>query len=287
MTCDSVTTPIAGFVWSTPPIVYAVVVMFVCGGFEDLLQRLGRRREVRAELAQARGQALRERAAVEAAAARRTAAAAAAVAERPLAAVVRAAVVRAAVLRLQLGDARLHRRSLLLRSAGAGSAGSGRFAPPVFSFATIFGTTPSWCSARSVSPSVTCATPSIAAICFAAVCWNVSCVPGRKKSWTKCVPGLPSFERSVITDWFACSRSRLPPPPPGPKPPPESCCGCSVTVRSVPMPASGLSVLRCARSRPLDRLVIATTSATPSPSPSSVRIVRVRRRTSSLRRYRT
>ena len=27
------TTPIAGCVWSTPPIVYALVVMFVCGGF--------------------------------------------------------------------------------------------------------------------------------------------------------------------------------------------------------------------------------------------------------------
>src|SRR5580765_7125725 len=25
--------PIVGFVWSTPPIVYAVVAMFVCGGF--------------------------------------------------------------------------------------------------------------------------------------------------------------------------------------------------------------------------------------------------------------
>ena len=33
VTCAVVTTPIVGCVWSTPPIVYAVVVMFVCGGF--------------------------------------------------------------------------------------------------------------------------------------------------------------------------------------------------------------------------------------------------------------
>jgi len=32
VTCEVVTTPIEGCVWSTPPIVYAVVVMFVCGG---------------------------------------------------------------------------------------------------------------------------------------------------------------------------------------------------------------------------------------------------------------
>ncbi len=31
------TTPIVGCVWSTPPIVYAVVVMFVCGGFSTCL----------------------------------------------------------------------------------------------------------------------------------------------------------------------------------------------------------------------------------------------------------
>ena len=113
-------------------------------------------------------------------------------------------------------------------AANCAAVGRGRLrriwkvCPPVFSLATIFGTTPSWCSASSVRPCVTCATPAIDAICFAADCWNVSCVPGRKKSWTKCVPGLPSFDRSVITDWFARTRSRLPPPPPPgpPKPPP-------------------------------------------------------------------
>ena len=59
--------------------------------------------------------------------------------------------------------------------------------------------------------------------------------------------------------------------------------GESVTVRSVPMPASGSSVFFCARSSPFERLAIAITSATPSPSPSSVTIVRVRRRSSSRR----
>ena len=52
----------------------------------------------------------------------------------------------------------------------------------VFNVATIFGTTPSWCSASSVRPCVTWATPAIDEICLAALCLNVSCVPGRKKS---------------------------------------------------------------------------------------------------------
>ncbi len=59
-------------------------------------------------------------------------------------------------------------------------------------------------------PCVTCATPAIDAICCAALCWNVSCVPGRKKSCTKCVPGLPSFERSVTTDRFALDQVAVP-----------------------------------------------------------------------------
>ena len=33
MTCAVVTSPCVGCVWSTPPIVYALVLMFVCGGF--------------------------------------------------------------------------------------------------------------------------------------------------------------------------------------------------------------------------------------------------------------
>ena len=75
--------------------------------------------------------------------------------------------------------------------------------PPVLNVATIFGTVPSWCSASSISPLDTSDTPDSAAIRFACDCGNVSCVPGRKKSCTKCWPGLPSFDRSVRTDWFA------------------------------------------------------------------------------------
>ena len=131
---------------------------------------------------------------------------------------------------------------------------------------------------------MTWATPSIDATCDAALWLNVSWVPGRKKSCTKWVPGFPSFERSVITDWFACTRSRFPPPPGPPKPVLWLCCGARVTVRSVPMSASGLSVFCCALFRPFETLEIATTSATPRPSPSSVSTVRERRRNSSLRR---
>ncbi len=92
--------------------------------------------------------------------------------------------------------------------------------PPVLIFATIFGTVPSWWTPLSISPLATAATPSSAAICLAWLCGKVSCVPGRKKSCTKCVPGLPSFERSVIAAWFAWITSRPPPPPPGPTNPP-------------------------------------------------------------------
>ncbi len=72
--------------------------------------------------------------------------------------------------------------------------------PPAWIFATIFGTVPDWCTAASTSPLETDATPSTFAIWAAVVCGSVNCVPGRKKSWTNVSPGLPSFERSVITD---------------------------------------------------------------------------------------
>ena len=80
--------------------------------------------------------------------------------------------------------------------------------PPVSICATIFGTFPSWCTAWRVRPDETAATPSRPAISFACASVKVSCVPGRKKSWTKCVPALPSLERSVITAWFASTTSR-------------------------------------------------------------------------------
>ena len=80
--------------------------------------------------------------------------------------------------------------------------------------ATIFGTVPAWWTAARTRPLETGATPGTAAICFAELCGKVSWVPGRKKSWTNLSPGLPSFERSVITDWFAWITSRPPPPKP-------------------------------------------------------------------------
>ena len=149
-------------------------------------------------------------------------------------------------------------------------------------FATIFGTFPSWCTACRVSPAETASTPSSAAISFACACVNVSCAPGRKKSCTNCVPALPSFERSVTTAWFASTTSRAPPPPNGP--PPASSSAVRVTVRSVPMPASGSRVALCASSSPFERLAIAITRPTPTARPSSVTIVRPRRRISSARR---
>ena len=157
--------------------------------------------------------------------------------------------------------------------------------PPVFSFATIFGTIPS-CALRAASaPVVTWATPEIAAICFAAVCWNVSCVPGRKKSWTKCVPGLPSFERSVTTRGSPGSgRGSRRPPPPGP--------GSRRLVllrreRHRQVGADPRERVKRLLLRPVEtarEAEMTITSATPRPSPSSVTIVRARRRTSSLRR---
>ena len=94
--------------------------------------------------------------------------------------------------------------------------------PPALIFATIFGTVPDWWTAVRISPDATAATPSTFATCLAWPCANVSCVPGRKKSCTNRSPGLPSFDRSVITELFACTTSRLPPPPGPPPNPPVS-----------------------------------------------------------------
>ena len=63
----------------------------------------------------------------------------------------------------------------------------------------------------------------------------------------------------------------------------ESCTG-RVTSRSVPTLASGLSTCCWASSSPLDTAVIATTMATPTPRPRTVRTVRPIRRRSSRRR---
>ncbi len=75
--------------------------------------------------------------------------------------------------------------------------------PPALSLATIFGTVPSWWTPERTRPLETAETPFSFEIWLAWLCGKVSCVPGRKKSWTKCAPGLPSFERSVIADAFA------------------------------------------------------------------------------------
>ena len=62
-----------------------------------------------------------------------------------------------------------------------------------------------------------------------------------------------------MTAWFASTMS-----PPSPKrPPPRSSWAVRVTVRSVPIPASGSSVALCASSSPFERLEIAITSADP------------------------
>ena len=156
--------------------------------------------------------------------------------------------------------------------------------PPAFSVATIFGTVPSWCSAMSTRPSLTAATPFSFLTCLTCETGKVSCVPGRKKSWTKCWPGLPSLDRSVITELFA-GEVAVAAAPAAERPPADllSVWAARVTVRSVPMPESGFSAVFCALSSPFEIAEMATTSATPSPRPIAVRIVRDRRRKSSLR----
>ena len=157
VTCAVVTTPIVGCVWSTPPIVYAVVVMFVCGGFSTCCSVwLGAVKRARS-CCRLRGQALRERRAVRAAA-------------EPAAADRRRRRCRRRSRRCRCRrspssspfsfcEARLHLPRTAPPSGAGCSAGSGTSSPPSSAVATIFGTTPSWCSARSVRPCVTCATP--------------------------------------------------------------------------------------------------------------------------------
>ena len=174
--------------------------MFVCGGSDDLLQRLLGRRDSGAELAHPRRQALPRRGRAEEAAA-----AAAAPWRRRRSPAGRPAACWGCALPPPTPSFWKH-AWIAAASAAVGGLIWRRMSscwPPVLIFATIFGTTPSWWTAESTRPFETAATPgsdAIFAVCF---CGNVSCVPGRKKSWTKCVPGLPSFERSVTADWFA------------------------------------------------------------------------------------
>ena len=212
VTCAVVTTPIVGLVWSTPPIVYAVVEMFVCGGFSTCrsvwLGAVKRVRKRRSEAGRHFWNA-------------------------PPIGAVRCAAVRPPPKPLpppkpppfccvcgppsvtpSFCEAGLHLREVLRASAAAGSAGSGTSSPASSASRRSSGRCLPDARRGASGPVVTFATPSSDAICCAALCWNVSCVPGRKKSCTKCVPGLPSFERSVRTERFDWIRSRFPPPPP-------------------------------------------------------------------------
>ena len=71
--------------------------------------------------------------------------------------------------------------------------------PPVFSSAVIWGTVPVWCSASSVNPGVADTTPGSFATWLSAWSGKLRRVADRKKSWVNFVPGLPSFDRSVVT----------------------------------------------------------------------------------------
>ena len=127
------------------------------------------------------------------------------------------------------------------------------------------------------------------------------------------VPGLPSFDRSVVTFEFSdasalmSARFRLLLFPPGPpKKNPRfargSVCALAdgvgvalvplldapttrVTRTSVPIELSGASTFACAWSKPCETPMMPMTSPTPAARPSAVRIVRPRRRRSSLKTY--
>ena len=136
---------------------------------------------------------------------------------------------------------------------------------------------------RAPGRTTTDSTPSTFATWFACVCENVSCVPGRKNVWSNFSPGLPSFERSVITELFACTTSR--PPPAAARPETAS----RVLRRGERDGEVGADAReRVERSllgvvQPTAQDAITTTSATPTASPETVTIVRPRRRPSSLR----
>ena len=143
-------------------------------------------------------------------------------------------------------------------------------------------------------------------------------VPGTKKSWVNWVPGLPSFERSVITDALfsrsvaACDplapfvdpatprakNPRHPRRPDQPHPCRRPCHRTSgwscvvvlfvvvgaivrVTMMSVPTVPSGERTRFCASDRPWDTPTMPITRPTPAASPRAVTSVRVQRRRSS------
>ena len=147
-----------------------------------------------------------------------------------------------------------------------------------------FGTTPETWMFVSVSPPATEATPSRPAIVCASDAEKLSCDVETKLSFVKRVPGFPRLAIPIRCGPFSwrsssCSlRDRLR------KPPPLSLIG-RVTETSVPRPVSGFSTFACAWSRPRESAETATTSATPTPSPSAVNTVRPLRRRSSAATY--
>ena len=102
--------------------------------------------------------------------------------------------------------------------------------PPVLTVSVIFGTVPlSWSALRESAPTAD-VTPGILATSLIATDGKVMSVPGTKKSWVNCVPGLPSFARSVMIEELllssvaACELSVLlkPPTPRAKNPPPPA-----------------------------------------------------------------
>ena len=156
--------------------------------------------------------------------------------------------------------------------------------PPVWISATIFGTFPSWWTACRVRPAETAATPSSPAISFACACGEGELRPRQEEVVDELRAGLAELgeigdDGLVRLDDVAAAADR-------PNGPPASSAAVRVTVRSVPIPASGSSVALCASSSPFESPAIVITRPTPTASPSRVRIVRPRRRSSSARRYR-
>ena len=276
--CDGVTSPIDCCAGSMPPIVYEELLMFVCGGLTTC------RNVCSGVVNRARNCCIRAgrhfRAAGELKKPPPPASGTPSAAEALLPARLRAGLRAAADAELR--EARLHscglgcgRRLDLAANVELLAAGPDLRDDLRHDALLVDGRRERGRSRSRRRPE----SDEIFAVCF---CGNVSCVPGRKKSCTNCVPGLAELRE--VGDRGLGWPGRTWPPPPRPKPP-VSCCGDSVTVRSVPIVESGLSAVFWAWSRPRARPLIVITSATPSGEPDEREpIARVRRPTSSLRR---
>ena len=163
--------------------------------------------------------------------------------------------------------------------------------PPVLSLATIFGTVPSWWTALRTRPARDRRDAGERRDLLRLALREGELRARQEEVVDEVRAGLAELrevgdrrlvrlEHLAAAAEAAAAAARRSPPPLV-----SACCGASVTVRSVPMLESGLSAVFCARSRPRESDEIAITSATPIESPSTVRIVRLLRRRSSLRRY--